>query len=162
MVNRTLKQPKLVDQVKGICDRLSQFGWLELFQTQGLNILAKDIKAEFSKTLSIDRGQPGFEDFSLEGDKAIEPAHPAQSLFFHALASPQVISWKDESGKENMLSEFPTFEEICIVENYVFGIKPPSIQELRVKANDSSLAIVVFSSEYRPAINTVHKRHADK
>lgn len=162
MVNRQLKSQRLADQVSEICVRLSQFGWQDVFLMHGLDILSGDIESVFSKSLQIDRKQPGFEDFSLEGDKAIEPFQPAQSLLFHGLASPQVISWKDQNGKENMISGFPTFDEICIVENYVYGIRTPSIQELRVKANSSSLAIVVFASEYRPSINTVHKRHADK
>jgi len=162
MVNRQFKNLCLEDRVREICVRLSQYGWHNLFLMHGLDILSGDMASAFSKPLPVNRQQPGFEDFSLDGDKAIEPSQPAQSLLFHGFASPQVISWIDPDGNEKMISEFPTFEEICTVENYVYGIRPPSIQELRVKANNSSLAIVVFASEYRPAINTVHKKHADK
>lgn len=59
------------------------------------------------------------------------------------------------------LDLLPTPAQIEVVENYVFGIRPQSIQELRVRADDVPLAIVVFASEYRCAIDTVHQKHAD-
>ncbi|MDF0681978.1 MAG: hypothetical protein P0116_13550 [Candidatus Nitrosocosmicus sp.] len=51
--------------------------------------------------------------------------------------------------------------QIEVIENYVFGVKPPSILELRRKAEHGLLAIVVFAHEYRPAAETVHQKHAD-
>ena len=63
------------------------------------------------------------------------------------------------NGKE--ISSFPTLYEIEVVENYVYGVKPPSILELRRKAGHGLLAIVVFAHEYRPAAETIHQKHAD-
>jgi hypothetical protein len=153
---------KLIEQVKLICDRLSGAGWYQLFQQHELNIKSESLQKELTKPLNVDRSQPGFEDFSANGKCGIEPFRPAESLLFHAFASPQVISYKDSSGVEQPLTDFPTPEEICIIENYVYGITPPSITELRVRAGNFPMAVVVFTSEYRPAISTVHQKHADK
>jgi hypothetical protein len=153
---------KLFDQVQNICKRLSNSGWAQLFKQHGLDILSNDLEKDLLKSIKVDRTQPGFEDFALLGKQAIEPYKPAESLLFHALASPQVVSWRDEKGIEYELTDFATLEEICIVEDYVYAVKPPSLQELRVKVGNSPLAIVVFASEYRSAINTVHQNHADK
>jgi hypothetical protein len=162
MVTREKQTPQLLEQARTILDRLAPFGWKELFALHGLNIEAKNLKEELSRELVVDRSQPGFEDFASEGVRAIEPFHPAHSLLFHAFASPQVILFHDKKGQKSKLKQFPTFEEICIIENLVYGILPPSLPEIRIKANNSPLVIVVFASEYRPAITTVHQRHADK
>ena len=105
-----------------------------------------------------------------EGKRGIEPGNPARSLLFHALASPNVISGVDDEE----LDAFPTLAEIETIENYVYGIQPPSIEELKIRSKDVAswisghnlqqgppMAIVVFASEYRPAPETVHKKHAD-
>ena len=105
----------------------------------------------------IDRTVPGFEDFALEGTRGIEPGSPARSLLFHALASPNVF----QDGAGNDLSAFPTPAEIEAVENYVYGVKPPSLDDLQAQADDHPLAIVVFALEYRTARETVHGKHAD-
>lgn len=148
----------LIDKVKKICHRLAAEGWRDLFLQHGLDILAEDLKAELLKELpNINRKLKGFEDFSFEGIRGIEPGQPARSLFYHALASPNVVV--GVNGLE--LTTFPTLAEIDAVENYVFGIEPPSILELRSRANGGDLALVVFASEYRPAPETIHKKHAD-
>jgi hypothetical protein len=82
---------------------------------------------------------------------------PAQSLLLHALASPNVV--KGANGAD--LADFPTLAEIAMVENYVYGVKPPSLLELRARAQGALMAIVVFASEYRPAPETVHRKHAN-
>ena len=148
----------LLEKVRLICRELADYGWRELFQAQGLDIEATDLEAELLRPLNeIKRSQDGFQDFSLDGSRAIEPRRPAQSLLYHAFASPQITT--DINGSP--LKRFPTPAQIEVIENYVYGIRPPSIQELRVLANDAPLAIVVFASEYRPAFNTVHQKHAD-
>ncbi|WP_341284976.1 hypothetical protein [Priestia megaterium] len=148
----------LEEQVKKICNRLATHGWKDLFQEHGLNITASNLKEEFLTPLqNINRTLKGFEDFSLEGTRGIEPGQPAQSLFYHALASPNVVTGSNDCE----LTEFPTLAELEIIENYVYGIKPPSLYSLRSKAKDGDLAIVVFASEYRPSSETVHKKHAD-
>ncbi|WP_223827855.1 hypothetical protein [Bacillus atrophaeus] len=147
----------LIDQVKQLCDRLADHGLRDLLLEHGLDITADNIKEELLKPLTINRTIKGFEDFAVEGTRGIEPGHPARSLLYHALASPSVII--DGNGLE--LTSFPTLAEIETVENYVFGIEPPSLLEISSRGNGADLAIVVFTSEYRPAPETVHRKHAD-
>jgi len=148
----------LLEKVRSICLELSEHGWRDLLLSHGLDITAEDLKTELTKELdSINRTSEGFQDFAMEGKRGITPGIPSQSLLYHAFASPQVTT--DING--NSLKRFPTPAQIEVIENYVYGICPPSIQELRVLANGAHLAIVVFASEYRPAINTVHQKHAD-
>lgn len=146
----------LIHEVKRICDRLANHGWKELLLKQGLDITAPELEREFGRELSIDRSVPGFEDFAHEGMRGIEPGNPARSLLYHAFASPNVTGLPNSE-----LTSFPTPREIEIVENYVFGIAPPSLLELRAKAAGHLLALVVFAYEYRPAPETVHRKHAD-
>ena len=118
----------LIEDITKICRRLESHGWKEILLEHGLDITANNLKNDLDKVLTeIDRTVPGFEDFSLEGKRGIEPGNPSRSLLFHALASPNVV--KDLNG--NALSAFPTLAEIETVENYVYGSKPPSILELR-------------------------------
>ena len=49
-----------------------------------------------------------------------------------------------------------------------FGIQPPSIYDMTARARslvptggNALLAIVVFTSDYRPGSETVHRKHAD-
>ncbi|MGR6341500.1 hypothetical protein ACU5CE_27435 [Priestia megaterium] len=149
----------LKKQVKQICDRLAPYGWRDLLCKHGLDIKASDLEYELQKDLDdIDRTIKGFEDFSLEGKRGIEQGFPARSLLYHALASPNVTFGVD--GSE--LGTFPTLAEIEIVENYVFGINPPCISDIQSRVGkDETLGIVVFTSEYRPAPETVHQKHAD-
>lgn len=149
----------LIEQVRQICNRLAEHGWRDLFLQHGLDISAADLKQELLKDIhaKINRKLKGFEDFSLEGTRGIEPGHPARSLLYHALASPNVII--GANGLE--LNAFPTLAELEMVENYVFGIEPPSLLEIRSRADGADLALVVFASEYRPAPETVHRKHAD-
>ncbi len=164
----------LLDEIKSICSRLSSHGWRDLLLQHDLDITAEDLKKELLNELpSINRQIEGFEDFAIEGKRGIEPGNPARSLLFHALASPNVI--KKANGQE--LDAFPTLTEIKKVENFVYAIQPPSLQQLRNKAKEivhlvngqgsgnnleeATMAVVVFSSEYRPAAETVHQKHAD-
>src|SRR5205085_8625005 len=95
--------------------------------------------------------------FAAEGHRGIEPGQPARSLLYHALASPNVVG--TFSGKR--LKKFPTLAQLEIVENYVFGARPPSIPELASLAAGDLMAVAVFAVEYRPAVDTVHRKHAD-
>jgi hypothetical protein len=148
---------RLIDRVTAACHRLAPLGWLDLLKRHGLDISAVDLEKELSRPVpSIDRSVAGFEDFALEGARGIEPGQPALSLLFHAFASPRFVG---EKGLP--LKDYPTQPEIEAVENYVYGVCPPSIEELRVRANGAHLAIVVFAAEYRPASETIHRRHAD-
>lgn len=147
----------LLDRVRAACERLAPHGWSELLAAHGLDLSAGDLAAELARPLAgIDRELPGFEDFAAEGTRGIEPGIPARSLLYHALASPNVIS-----GPGGDLVEFPTPAEIEAVENYVFGVRPPSLADVLARAAEAPLAIVVFAVEYRPSSQTPHQRHAD-
>jgi len=151
----------VIERVRQALNRLAGAGWAELFRLHGLDILATNLAAELARPLpQIDRHLPGFEDFALEGCRGVEPGKPAHSLLFHGFASPQVTNFRT-SCKDQPLTAFPTPLEIEAVENLVYGTDPPSVDDLRVRAGGAHLAIVVFASEYRPAIATVHQKHAD-
>ena len=147
----------LIDQVKKVCLHLSDGGWSELLARHGLDIGAADLEAELAKELDVRRKDPGFEDFAAEGRRGIEPGQPARSLLYHALASPNVVARFDGTP----LTKFPTLADLEAVENYVFGARPPSIPELASLAAGDLMAVVVFALEYRPAVDTVHRKHAD-
>lgn len=153
----------LIDEVKQICDRLAQHGWRDLLLHHGLDITASNLKQELAKELqNIDRGIKGFKDFAFEGKRGIEPGTPARSLLFHSLASPSVV--KGINGSD--LTAFPTLAELETVENYIYsivsrGVEPPSLLDLRARTQGNFLAIAVFAFEYRPAPETVHRKHAD-
>lgn len=141
----------LIEQLIQICDRLAPHGWRELLLHQGLDITATDLKVELSKELqNIDRNMEGFDDFAFEEIRRIEPKEPARSLLFHALAAPEVVKNIDASD----LTVFHTLAELETLENYVYGVKPPSLLELRALA-EQALAAAVFASEYLPAPETV-------
>jgi hypothetical protein len=148
----------LIDEVKKICHRLAPQGWGDLLAQHGLDITASNLADELSKKLTkIVRGARGFEDFAIEGERGIEPGHPARSLLYHAFAAPNVLTGVDGSD----LKEFPTLLEIDTVENYVYGVRPPTLADLRARAQNAALAVAVFAPEYRPATQTCHKKHAD-
>ena len=151
----------LIDGITAVCRRLAPEGWRDLLLAVShdeLDITTADLSTMLSQPLSqIDRTVPGFEDFALEGTRGIEPGSPARSLLFHALASPNV--YRDEAGNE--LSAFPTPAEIEAVENYVYGVKPPSLDDLQARVDNHPLAVVVFALEYRTTRETVHGKHAD-
>ncbi|MEA2165480.1 MAG: hypothetical protein QOK37_3607 [Thermoanaerobaculia bacterium] len=156
----------LIDEVKAVCDDLAPHGWRELLQTHGLDITvpANKLAAELDKPLKVDRFRPGFEDFvdaSASGGttRGVEPGRPTFSLLYHALASPNVLH--DPDGIK--LRKFPTLRQIEIVENYVFAAAKESLAALRAlaKQNKVTLAVAVFSYEYRGAADTCHRRYAD-
>ena len=153
-------RPTLIEESRAILRRLSDHGWSALFLQHGLDICALDLRAALSAPLKIDRSAPGFEDFALEGCRGIEPGIPAQSLLFHGLASPGVTHYRGPDGLIS-LAAYPTARELEILENLVYGLNPPTLEEVRVRAGEEQLAIVVFAKEYRTSEATVHRRHAD-
>jgi hypothetical protein len=150
----------LIDSVGQACRRLAPLGWRQLLLNVtggGLDIAAGDLAAQLAKPLSIDRTHPGFGDFNDAGTRAIEAGSPGRSLLYHAFASPGVSV--DSAGAT--LRGFPTLAEIEAVENYVYGVRPPTIQSLRARAGGKPLGIVVFALQYRNTPNSVHGRHAE-
>ncbi|BAY49512.1 hypothetical protein SAMD00079811_71410 [Scytonema sp. HK-05] len=148
----------LIEDVKRVCDRLAPLGWRDLLLAHGLDITATNLKQELTKELpNINRNISGFEDFAGEGKRGIEAGNPARSLLFHAFASPNVVLNAQSTNSQ----AYPTLAELEIIENFVYGVQPPSWEDLQVRAQGQLLAIVVFASEYRPGAETVQRKHAD-
>jgi hypothetical protein len=150
----------LIDRVGEACRRLGPLGWRDLLldvTSNGSDIEAGDLAAQLAKPLRIDRGHPGFGDFNAAGERAIEPGSPDRSLLYHAFASPGV--WSNRAG--TVLRGFPTPAEIEAVENYVYGVRPPTLASLQARAGGKRLGIVVFALQYRNTPNSVHGRHAE-
>jgi hypothetical protein len=151
----------LIDDVRAALVRLAPHGWAQLLAAHGFDINQASaggtaLADELRKPLNIQRQLPGFEDFALEGNAAIEPGQPMRSLLYHAFASPNVTSFGGAA-----LGAYPTPREIEAVENYVFGVEPPTIQKLHTLANSAKMAVVVFAVEYRPGPETVSGKYAD-
>lgn len=156
----------LIDDVKAVCDRLAPLGWRDLLL--GVTDHALDIRqarpaalqaALLAPLASINRDIEGFSDFAVGGERAITPGQPALSLLYHALASPNVTA-----GPAGPLGGFPTRREIETVENFVFGVQPPSLAALRDRARltgKQRLSIVVFAYEYRPADATCSRLQSE-
>jgi hypothetical protein len=154
----------LIDDVKTICDRLTPLGWRDLLLavTQGTLDVRQTSSADLQAALeaeipTIDRTLPGFEDFHATGARGITAGKPSQSLLYHALASPRVV--RGRNGL--LLAGFPTPVEIETVENFVFGIKTPTLASLLKASGTSKLAVVVFATEYRPASDCADGPNAD-
>lgn len=155
----------LIDQIKALCDRMAPLGWAEFLRAataQSLDIrqpTAAALRTELTKTLSgTDRTLTGLEDFSTEGRAAATAGEPSLSLLYHALASPLVV--RDHTGK--MFGGFATPAEIETLENFIFSLAPLNLPAfIAQQGGAGKVAIVVFSSEYRPAAASVDGRHAD-
>jgi hypothetical protein len=150
----------LIDEVFRVCNSLGD-DWADLFAAHGLAIRQTSpatLENELlNQSLHVDRGIPGFEDFVADIARAIVPRQPAHSLLYHALASPNVSLARNGVT----LAGFPSLDEIEIIENYVFGSRPPSVEDLLAEARAERLSVVVFAYEYRPASQTCHRKHAD-
>lgn len=144
----------LFDAVAAACRRLAPLGWRDLIlkaSSNGIDITGQGLKAALDRKGKVKRSVRGFADF--KGDRGIEPGSPGASLLYHAFASPGVT--------DPSLRGYPTLAEIEAVENYVYGVKPPTLESLQAKAGDDTLAVVVFALEYRPARDAVHGDRAD-
>lgn len=143
----------LLNDVKGILDRLAPLGWSALFQAHGLDITVSigSLETELSKPLSVDRSQPGFEEFALNGTRAVEPGSPGRSLLYHALASPDVAP-----DEQNLTADhYPTLEEIDVVENYIYSVARRTLADL------TNPVLGVFAYQYREKSLSPHREHAD-
>jgi hypothetical protein len=155
----------LIDDVKQICDRLTPLGWRELLKAAaggGLDIQkasAAALRQELIKNLpGIDRAVPGFEEFAMNGKQAITAGQPSMSLLYHALASPLVT--RDHVGVP--LGGFATPAELDTLENFIFSLASIALDQfIKNNGGKTRIAVVLFSSEYRPAASSVDGRHAD-
>lgn len=145
----------LVDDVTKICRRMAKRGWDELLGVHGLNLNAKDLESELARELTgINRTVAGFEDFCLDGNRAIEPGIPARSLLYHAMASP-LVHPAMSSGSSLDPTAYPTLEEIDTVENYIYSLTKCKL------ADFPGAVVAVFSYQYRTASRTAHGLFAD-
>src|SRR5690242_19235338 len=103
----------LINDVKTILNRLAGHGWREmLLQHDNFDITASDLASELARELNVNRKLPGFEDFSPDGTRGIEPGNPARSLLYHAFASPIVHPLG--IGGNPSPSHYPTLAELDI------------------------------------------------
>ncbi|MGF1515827.1 MAG: hypothetical protein ACFB5Z_19300 [Elainellaceae cyanobacterium] len=166
----------LITDVKQICDRLAGAGWRALMLQQGIDIQQPSAQAladALDKPVAVDRRIPGFEDFIDDTARGIEPGQPAASLLYHAFASPNVVAVPEAGTLLGALSQpiaqFPTLEELDAIANYIYARANRSLQDVRQRAADLlnvdpgavELVTAVFATEYRPAPETPHQRHAD-
>jgi hypothetical protein len=151
----------LIDALAAACRRLAPLGWRQLLLdvTDGqLDIAAADLGAQLARPLPrIDRNHPGFGDFALTGTRGVEPGQPDRSLLYHAFASPTVVARRTGAA----LAGYPTLAEIDAAENYVYGVQPPTLDDLRRRAGGAPLGIVVYALQYRNTPDSVHGRHAE-
>jgi hypothetical protein len=143
-----------IDKVQRICRSLARRGWMDVFQGHGLDITVSNLRSALSRNLKIDREQPGFSDFCLQGRRGVEPGDPALSLLYHALASPDVHPIVKNRAVRN--SDYPTLKELDAIENYIYSLEPFVLPK-----RHGSLCIGVFAYEYRPAASSAHGYHAD-
>ena len=123
---------------------LKSEGWAAVFEPHGWDLSADGAQ----RSLSVDRTQPGFEDFSSEGSQAVTPGDPACSLLYHGLMSPGVTPDLPDSA-------WPDLEQMDRLENYIYGLAPLSVEKAK------RLTPVVMAYEYRPVGGAPHGRHAD-
>jgi hypothetical protein len=151
----------LVEAAVAACRRLAPHGWRDMLMdvTGGeLDIASPLLHKQLLTPLTrIDRAYPGFADFSLSGSRAIEPGEPDFSLLYHAFASPLVTG----SKLGQALTGFPTIAEIEAIENYVYGVRPLSVSDIRQVAAGRPIGLVVFALQYLPANRSVHGINAE-
>lgn len=156
----------LKDEVFGICQQLGPLGWTDLLKRVTNNQLnldqatADDLEQILLQPLTqVLPNVTGFGDVSRTEPRGINPGNPPGSILYHALCSPLVTSKAD--GSSFAENEFATPEQIATIENYIFALRKASLSQLQATWSGNRMAIVVFSSSYRPAGETVHRKHAD-
>jgi hypothetical protein len=148
---------RLAQQLWGVWDRLRD-AWWPFLSAAGLHLESAkeaDLLDRLLQPINIRRDLPGLEELALHCKRGIHPCDPARSLFYHALASPHCVP-------DNIPdSLYPTMAELSIVENCIYAAGNITWSDLLQHAQGSPLAIGVFAYEYAPAIDTIHRRHAD-
>lgn len=134
----------LEQDVRNLLDKLLTTPWQAVLAKHGVNA-----QTEFAAELTVDRTIIGFHDFSTDKAALIQPGDPARSLLYHCLASPAVQPLDLDP------SDYPTQEDLDLVENYIYSLVDISDQQRR------DLVAAVFAYEYREAAGTPHRMHAD-
>jgi len=147
----------LFDDLAKLLARLAPRGWAALLQQHGGGLdLTKpkgQLAAELQRPLAgVDRQHVGFEELCAEAHRAIEPGAPARSLLYHALASPDVHPLTNGAPTD---ADYPTLEELDLVENYIFSLVPKKLSDFR------NPVIAVLACQYRTRPGAAHQKHAD-
>jgi hypothetical protein len=77
-------------------------------------------------------------------------------MLYHALAAPSVVATRDGTK----LGGFPTLAEIEAVENYIYGSRKATLDDLKKGLAADDLSIVVFALHYRNAPMSANGCHA--
>src|SRR5216684_1887285 len=145
----------LTDGVAAVFTRPDMQGWKQLLAQHGLDLTARDLAAELTRTLpSIDRTVPGFEDFCPDATRGIEAGVPSRSLLYHALASP-LVHPPNQGGAVDPRA-YPTLEELDTVENYIYSLTKASSRHL-----PRGTVVAVFAYQYRTGVRSAHGMFAD-
>ena len=129
--------------------RLADGGWRQVFAHHGWPLT---YEARLDK-LTIDRCIEGFDEFSLQGKRAIEPGDPSLSLLYHALMHPGIVP--------EGITFWPTLEDIDSLENYIYSQEYAVLNTAESEALLLGLTPVVMAYEYRVTQRTPHRLHAD-
>ena len=149
---------KILVEVRSVCRRLVDNGWNELFRKHGLDLeaaigLGDDAFAErLAGPLVVDRGVPGFADFTTAGSKAIEAGKPAASLLYHAMASPSVHP--DGSDLPGDPETYPTLAELDTVENYIYSLNKIDLSGLE----NPVIAVSIQANQVACVVAVPHER----
>jgi hypothetical protein len=148
------------DKFLKIWERLGKH-WEPYFEKARLdlrNLDSDNLHERLTSHIDINFNVEGLEELSTDCCRGIEPGDPARSLFYHVMASPYVNPpWICEADRHN----YPTIEDLEIIENFVYVSANMTLDKLRDQAAGHELAIVTFAYEYATAADTVHKCHAD-
>lgn len=150
----------ILQEFRELLHRLNAGGWEPLFDKLGLDPESTNLMADLLRDvddITVVRTLVGFEELCGRAKRLIEPSKPAESILFHAIASPAVRTVPDGSN----LTAFPTAADLELAENIVFGLQPPSLADIEASFPGQHLAIGVFAREYRQKFGTVHTNHAD-
>lgn len=129
--------------------KLSNGGWAAIFTPHGWDITAQTA----TSALTVDRTQPGLEEFALAGNTAICAGDPSLSLLYHALMHPGV--------QHADITYWPDISDIDALENYIYGLAFACMDATAIKHNLAKLYPIVMAYEYRITSRTPHKKHAD-
>lgn len=152
----------LIDDIKTLCDRLDPLGWRDLLlqASHGALDIRQSTTADLQAALSadipqVDRTIPGFTDFCpIVPARGTSASSLAQSLLYHALASPLLHPLTGAPA-----SSYATLEELDLVENYVYSLTAFNLATF--VAENPNARIAVFAVQYRTGGRTAHRRYAD-
>lgn len=149
----------LIDSVSALCRRLAPAGWRDLLlDVSGgqFDMLAPVLATELAKQVTLDRRYPGFGDFAIAGNRAIQPGQPDYSFLYHALAAPSVVTGRNGAP----LTAFPTLAELDTLENYIYASLRKPFDILRAEFGNWPVAIVMFATHYRNGPMSATGKHA--